>query len=268
MSGDTPFLHGQTARLWDAAAALYERDAPRDTERLRSGWSSLLPHEQRLLTPLLPCRRALHLQCAGGSDTLSLWRLGAQAVLGVDIAPRMVAVARQKARALRAPAGFWCGDVLDAPARLDGQADLIYTGKGALPWMMDLVAWAEVVARLLAPGGRLFIHEGHPLDWVWDPQAPTYRLSPRTGDYFQRQPVADRSWPASAEVVQAQQDQELHGYERQWTLGEVVTAVANAGLRIERLVEHPETFWDQWTELDPALLARLPHSFTLIAVQP
>ena len=57
----------------------------------------------------------------------------------------------------------------------------------------------------------------------------------------------------------------LHVHEHQWTLGEVVTAVAGAGLRIERLVEHPELFWEQFPGLRPDLRARLPHSYTLVA---
>lgn len=60
-------------------------------------------------------------------------------------------------------------------------------------------------------------------------------------------------------------DEELHVHERQWTLGQIVTAVAGAGLHIERLVEHPEPFWDQFPHLDPEMMPRLPHSFTLVA---
>ena len=40
-----------------------------------------------------------------------------------------------------------------------GCADLVYTGKGALIWMPDIRAWASDVARLLTPGGHLFVHE-------------------------------------------------------------------------------------------------------------
>jgi SAM-dependent methyltransferase len=44
----------------------------------------------------------------------------------------------------------------------DGVADLVYTGKGALIWMPDIGAWAREAARLLRPGGHLFVYEGHP----------------------------------------------------------------------------------------------------------
>ena len=41
-----------------------------------------------------------------------------------------------------------------------GAFDLVYTGIGALCWLPDIRRWAEVVASLLRPGGRLFVREG------------------------------------------------------------------------------------------------------------
>ncbi len=250
---------------WEVTATLYERDEARDIALLRAGGDSLQPPEHRFLQGLGAwCGRAVHLQCAGGTDTLSLWRLGAAEVAGVDISARMIAIAQRKTAALGAPARWFCADVLDTPHELDGTADLVYTGKGALPWMMDLDAWAAVAVRLLRPGGRLYVYEGHPLDWVWDMAADDYRLSTRTGDYFAAAPVADRGWPATADVVQAHTGGgALHVHERQWTLGAILNSLVAAGLRLERFEEHPDLFWDQFPHLPEALRGRLPHTFTL-----
>jgi len=59
----------------------------------------------------------------------------------------------------------------------NGCADLVYTGKGALVWMPDIEAWAVEMARLLRPGGHLFLHEGHPATelWTWDLDEPRIR---------------------------------------------------------------------------------------------
>ena len=54
-------------------------------------------------------------------------------------------------------------------------------------------------------------------------------------------------------------------WEQQWTLGQIVTAVADAGLRIERLVEYAAHFWPEFPHVPDAELARLPHSFLLVA---
>jgi len=177
--------HKETGVTWDVTAAIYRRDEQRDIELLRAGGNSLQPPEHRFLHNLDTwCRRAIHLQCAGGTDTLSLWNIGAVQVVGVDISAEMIAVGRRKTAALDAPALWYVCDVLETPHELDQTADLVYTGKGALPWIMDIQKWAGVVARLLKPGGRLYVYEGHPLDWVWDMQATTYQFSSQTGSYF------------------------------------------------------------------------------------
>jgi len=258
--------HQETGRVWNVTAAIYERDEERDSALLRSGGTSLFAHELRFLGDLKHgCERAIHLQCAGGTDTLSLWKIGAAEVWGVDISEKMISVARRKSMALGAPARWECCDVLDTPPELNNTADLVYTGKGALPWIMDLPAWAGVVARLLKPGGRLYVFEGHPLDWVWDMEAATYQLSSRTGSYFSETVVTDRGWPLSSVPLQehAAKDQ-FHVHERQWTLGEIMNSLVAVGLSLERFEEHPDLFWNQFPHLPAELSGRLPHTFSLL----
>jgi ubiquinone/menaquinone biosynthesis C-methylase UbiE len=258
--------HQETGVAWNVTAAIYERDEEEDIAMLRAGGTSLLPLEQRFLQGLNTwCERAIHLQCAGGSDTLSLWKMGASEVVGVDISEKMIAVARRKTAALGAPARWYCCDILDTPHELDASADLIYTGRGALPWMMDIQAWARLVARLLKPGGKLYVFEGHPLDWVWDMDAATYQLSAKTGDYFSETVATDRGWPMFSMPVQehAHKDQ-LHVHEHQWTLGEIMNSLVAAGMQLEHFEEYPDLFWNQFPNL-PADLARcLPHTFSLL----
>jgi SAM-dependent methyltransferase len=258
--------HQETGVTWNVTAAIYARDEEADIAMLRSGGNSLLPPEHRFLHDLDTwCGRAIHLQCAGGTDTLSLWRMGAAEVVGVDISEGMIAVARRKSAALGASARWFCADILDTPHELDQTADLVYTGRGALPWMLDLRAWAAVVARLLKPGGRMYIFEGHPLDWVWDMDAPMYQLSARTGSYFSEQVVTDRGWPIFSNPVQGHAAKEqLHVHERQWTLGTIMNSLVAAGLRLEHFEEHPDLFWNQFPNLPKELADRLPHTFSLL----
>jgi SAM-dependent methyltransferase len=258
--------HEETGAAWNVAAAIYERDEERDVALLRSGGNSLLSHERRFLQGLHGwCGRAVHLQCAGGTDTLSLWTLGAAEVVGVDISEKMIAVARRKSAALAAPARWYCCDILDTPHELDATADLVYTGRGALPWMMDIQAWARVVARLLKPGGKLYVFEGHPLDWVWDMVATTYQLSPRTGSYFSPAVATDRGWPIVSDPIQDHADKDqLHVHERQWTLGDIMNNLVSAGMHVDHFEEHPDLFWNQFPHLAADLAGRLPHTFSLL----
>lgn len=57
-----------------------------------------------------------------------------------------------------------------------------------------------------------------------------------------------------------------HGaVEWQWTLGEIVTAVAAAGMEILYLGEYPEPFWRARGVSAAAWSGRLPNSFALLA---
>jgi predicted TPR repeat methyltransferase len=87
-------MHAATRFAWDEAAERYERWLPEAIELIRSGGTNLLPPELELIGDLHGrCRRAIHLQCAAGRDTLSLWNLGADEVIGVDYSSRMLRLA-------------------------------------------------------------------------------------------------------------------------------------------------------------------------------
>ena len=263
-------MHRSTGAAFDEAAVRYEAELVADIEFLRGGGQNFCPPELPYLAELGRwCRRAIHLQCAGGRDTLSLWNRGAHEVVGVDISQRMIRCAEQKAAALAAPSQWFCCDVLDTPAELDGSADLVYTGRGALCWMQDLPGWARVVARLLKPGGRVFIFEGHPIAELWDRNADHLRLDDEWGGYFRGAAIADRGWhPSYIGQIDVPVEQQSLKYERLWNLGQIVTAVNDAGLRLLRLEEHPDEFWEGLPNLPKTTVRRLPNTFSLLAVRP
>lgn len=131
--------------------------------------------------------------------------------------------------------------------------------------MMDIEAWAQVVARLLAPGGRLYLFEGHPLDVVWDVDATEYVLR---GDYFS-DGLSDvdfgggflRRWPNDFLVGAGLCERSRA---RQWTLGQVMNSLVAAGLRLEHFEEHPDVFWGEFPRLPQDLVHKLPHTYSLL----
>src|SRR6478672_11697417 len=144
-------MHAANRAAWDEASERYEGWLDEAVALIRSGGTNLFGIETQLIGDLHGrCRRAIHLQCAGGRDTLSLWNLGAEEVVGIDFSPRMLELARRLSEAVGARARWIEEDVLDAPAELDGTGDLVYTGRGALIWLQDLDAWARVIRRLLS----------------------------------------------------------------------------------------------------------------------
>jgi SAM-dependent methyltransferase len=203
--------------------------------------------------------RTVHLQCHIGTDTLSLARLGAQ-VTGLDFSP----VALEEARALVAETGdavdFVESDVYSALSVLEAQSyDLVYTGIGALCWLPSVERWAAVVAGLLKPGGRLFIREGHPILWTMDERL-TDDLHLRFSYFEQADPL---EWDDEASYVETDRPiTATKTYEWNHGIGEIVTALLNAGLRLSMLVEHDSV---PWRALPGQMLMRPDGEFALDA---
>lgn len=133
-------------------------------------------------------------------------------------------------------------DVYDAPQVLEPASfDLVFTGIGALCWLPDVRQWAGVVASMLRPGGRLFIREGHPmLGSLADSRSDG--LVVVDFPYFeQTEPLV---WDEPGTYVPT--DVEFtHNLTHSWNLGlgEVFTALTEAGLSVTSLVEHDSVPW-------------------------
>lgn len=262
---DVRAMHGANRVAWDEASERYERWLPEAIDLISSGETNLLPPELELIGDLHGrCARAIHLQCAGGRDTLSLWNLGAESVVGVDFSPRMLELAGRLTAAVGAPARWILADVLDTPHELDGTADLLYTGRGSLIWLQDLDAWAAVLQRLLSPTGRLVLFEGHPAEWLFDVDSDG-RWIATDYDYFAG-PEASRGWaPEYIDHLALADEDQSWKFARAWTLGEVITAMLGAGLRLEQVREHPTDWWGGHDDVRPEERERIPLSFSVVA---
>ncbi|MEU5896438.1 MULTISPECIES: class I SAM-dependent methyltransferase [unclassified Streptomyces] len=218
-------------------------------------------------------RSLLHLQCHVGIDTLSWARLGAR-VTGVDFAAEGVATARSLAADIDPSAVFVEADVLALPDHLDGHFDIVYTSHGVLGWLPDLRRWAEVVAHFIAPGGFVYVFESHPAAWMLDNRLDTAELRLRYSYFGEPEPLSFEYRSPTAVP-----DREVPGVEYAWghSLGEIVSALASAGLTIEFLHEWPFVAWrmlpcmvehdDYWWRL-PDGLPSVPLSFSLRASKP
>ena len=266
-AADVGGMHAANRAAWDEAAERYEGWFDEAVALIRSGGSNLFPVEEDLIGDLRgTCRRAIHLQCAGGRDTLSLLALGADEVVGVDFSPRMLDLARRLTEATGANATWVESDVLDVPHELDGTADLLYTGRGAIIWLADLDRWAAVLRRLLAPAGRLVIFDGHPAEWLFDADEDGGWMLTEY-DYFGGA-EASRGWsPEYIDRLSIAEDDQALKFARAWTLGEIVTALLGAGLRLERVTEHPVDWWAGHRDVRPEERGRLPLSFSVVATR-
>lgn len=177
----------------------------------------------------------LHLQCHLGTDTLSWARHGAN-VVGVDFAPAAVEVAAQLARDCGLHAEFVCADVYDSPEALGGRAfDIVYTGIGALGWLPDISRWAQVVAKLLRPGGVLYFVEIHPIVVGVVGDGRTLSQDIFEADYVRwDEPGGTYAAPDATFTNTA-------SFERVHALSDVFSAVLDAGLNIELFHEQSYT---------------------------
>jgi hypothetical protein len=132
-----------------------------------------------------------------------------------------------------------------------------------------------VVAGLLRPGGRLFIREAHPmLETLSDPREDG--LIVVEYPYFER--AEPTVWDQGGTYVQTDAVF-THNQIHQWNrgLGEIVTALLDAGLELTSLTEHDSVPWNampgqmeeigggEWRLADRPW--RLAHTYTLQAVK-
>ena len=183
----------------------------------------------------------LHAQCHIGTDTLSLHRLGAR-MSGLDFSGASIEQAQRLAERAGAVIDFRQSDVYDAAKVFGANAfDLVYTGIGAIGWLPDIVAWGHVIGQLLKPGGRFFMREGHPMMWAATDPRPD-GLIVIEHPYFT--PDEPSLWDQQGTYVQTDVVfTNTKSQEWNHSLGEVVQALIDAGLRITRLVEHDTAPW-------------------------
>ena len=264
---DVKARHESNRASWNEGAQRYTEELEETIEFLRAGKSNLHPVERENLGDLRSwCKTAIHLQCASGRDTLSLWNEGVPQVIGVDISDVHIANARKITDVLKAPATWYRCDILETPHNLDKTADLVYTGRGSLCWLHDLDKWAEVIYRLLKPGGIMHILDDHPMTWLFDPEKETYVYS---GLHYFTHSESSQGWSSNyIGDLDIPMEQQSKKFERLWPVSSVFQSLRKAGLVVEHFGEHPETFWDTFPNLQPELMGRIPMTFSMVARKP
>lgn len=235
--------HERNRLSWNAATPVHETHRGDQAAFYRAGGSSLFPEERELLGDLRG-QRVVHLQCNAGQDTLSLKQEGAAFVTGVDISDTAIDLARALSAASGLGAEFVRSDVYDWLEQTDERFDVAFSSYGALIWLSDLGAWARGVARVLGPGGRLVVVDFHPTYGIfendWEITYPGLGGQPLVfaqgiGDYV----ALTGSTPSGYESGVTDFVNPNPSHEFCWGVGDLVTAVLDAGLRLTALREYP-----------------------------
>ncbi len=241
-------LREQNRVSWNAVVGAHESHRG-DLSRFFSEGGSTLFQEECDLLGKLEGRSLVHLQCNSGGDSISLTRLGAT-VTGVDVSDEAVSSARDLAEKTGIRATFERADVydwLEEASREGRRFDVAFASYGVICWLPDLRIWAGGIAGILNPGGCFVLIDFHPaadiFDRAWNhvndypSRGEPLLLDRGVGDYV----AASGGGLTPAGFVEGVRDFENPEgcYLFRWGLGEVVTALAEAGLRITALEEYP-----------------------------
>lgn len=195
-----------------------------------------------------------------GHKAVAMALLGARVTV-VDFASENARYAQQLAEAAGVTIRYVVSDVLELPSKeLTGDYDLVIMEFGILHYFLDLAPLAATIARLLRPGGRLVLQDFHPVSTKLISSKGTtanIRKHKVTGDYFDAS--LEETDVAYAKFVPESAQPQLHKVKlRKWTLGEIVTGIAGAGLFVRLLEEEPNASSDVFDK-------GIPKTFTLVA---
>ncbi len=247
---------------WDEVAPIHARQ---NQERLlaafrQPGYSCLEPVETELLREIgIEGKDAAQLCCNNGREILSVKNLGAGRCVGFDFSARFLA----QARALAAAGGIDCDfvetEITRVPPDYDAAFDRVLITIGVLGWMPDLAAFFAVPARLLRPGGLVFIHEQHPALYMFEPGDPVD--PPRLHySYFNQGVYEDKD---GLDYYGRSDYGARPNYWFPHKLSDLITAALGQGLELTHFEERPEDISMAFPELGAAAL-RPPMSFTML----
>lgn len=174
---------------WDAGC--YERTAAELEPAARAVVEAAAPR---------PDERVLDLACGTGNAALLAAARGAR-VTGVDAAPRLLGVARDRARSQRLDVEFLQGDLLQVPVQ-DDAADVVLSVFGLI-FAPDPARALQEVARAAAPGARVFISAWIPAGPINDMLAAMGRVVARVTE---APPPRRFAWSDAAAVDAAARD--------------------------------------------------------------
>lgn len=240
---------------WDERVPLHVASEFYDQSRLRAGNARLGAIEEAELPTVFPGGldglRVLHLQCHFGVDSLLLAQRGAR-VVGLDFSKPAIRQARSLADELGLAdrSRFVEANLYDARHVLPEPEsfDAVYTTWGTIGWIPDVAEWAQIIAWFLKPGGRLYFADGHPSAWVFESGSGA---SPVFAHPYDQQGAIDSTEGPDDYADPSATIANDRTFEWMHPLGDVLTALLDAGLRLDFFHEHYEVPWRMFAQLEP-----------------
>ena len=158
---------------------------------------------------------------------LALAGLGAQ-VTSTDISEERLAMGSRRADHIGLSMSFVRADAAHLDSQADSSFDLVCSTNGFFVWIADLKGVFSEVARVLKPGGTYVYYDVHPFQRPWKEQASPIEIEKT---YWTTGPF---------------KTQTNDSFEYNWTLADLMNPMAEAGLKLVKVLESPagdSCFW-------------------------
>jgi SAM-dependent methyltransferase len=251
---------------WDEAAPIHARQKLAELlENFRKpGYSCLDGVETAILGKIgVKGKAVAQLCCNNGRELLSVVNMGAARGVGFDISEAFLDQGRQMAAAGNIACAFVAGSVYDIPAGYDGQFDLVTVTIGAIGWLPDIDRFIAVAARLLKPGGHLFLYEMHPILILFEPGDGSLPLTVRYS-YFHQEPMRDDT---GLDYWSGERRPSKPNFWFHHKLSDIIGGCLGHGLAIEHFQEYDHDISNAYAPLETHE-KRPPLCFTLVARKP
>jgi SAM-dependent methyltransferase len=209
-------------------------------------------------------KRIANLLGSNGKMAVSLALLGADVTV-VDISPENARYALELAEAAEVNLRYVVSDVMNIPEdERPADCDFVVMELGILHWIPDLNRFFQLVFGMLREGGRVILRDFHPVHRKllrWEDGRMT-----ASGNYFDDSCHLG-AVPYAHLLSESEQSELTVAVTRGWTMGEIVTAIAQSGLVIRALHEEsgPIQRWVFPPEAPDSIADRLPGIYTIVA---
>jgi 2-polyprenyl-3-methyl-5-hydroxy-6-metoxy-1,4-benzoquinol methylase len=214
---------------WNKKTEIHITSDLYDVEGFKKGKNSLYDIELKELGVLMK-KNVLHLQCHFGLDTLSLSRLGAS-VTGVDFSEVAIKYAKKLSGETHIKATFLESNVYDITDLLSDTYDIVFCSYGSICWLPDMLEWANMISKVLKPGGFLYMIDFHPMLNSFDCLLTDTRRS-----YFNTLKPFERHWKGT--YTNYSGSNETIEYNWNHSLAEIFKALSSNNLSINSFSEY------------------------------
>lgn len=205
-------------------------------------------------------KKVLNLMGSNGVKATALSLLGAESAV-IDISQGNAKYAKELAAEAGVQIDYLVTDVLDLKAsELKQEYDVVFAELGIVHYFTDLKPFFNIAFSLLNKGGRFVLRDFHPVSTkLISSRGSTAKIRKHkvNGDYFDNS-LEEKQVSFAKYLTEGVIKETKTVYWRRWTLGEVVTAIAESGLVIKVLREEPNLSSDVFDK-------GIPKTYTIVA---